>query len=371
MTHASSDQMLYFVLGTKAEFIKMSPVIIEARKRGIPTRFIHTGQHPEGTGKLLEVFDVDDPDIWLRTGNDLASIGAMIPWFVRHMLRAVFRRKAVRAELFPKPGICCVHGDTVSTFLGTVLARRAGLKVAHVEAGLRSWSITQPFPEELIRILCMKTCHYLFAPNPLAVENLERMKVKGEIHAMGANTVADTLRLLGEHQPTHPIPETDFVLVSCHRFELIYSKPRLTWLLDNLERIAQSYPVYFALHEPTKLRVEKYGLWDRLNAIENLHLVPHMNYPDFIAWLRKAKFLVADGGSIQEETHYLGVPCLIVRDKTEREEGLGTTAHLAHFDDKEVTKFLEKVAQADSISAATHDARPANYIIDHLFPGIT
>lgn len=358
--------MLYFFIGTKAELIKMAPVMREAAQRGISYRYIDSGQHPEGSRKLLELLEVKAPDVSLNGGKDLSTLPALAGWFMKLLATLVFRPGWIRRELFPEPGVCLIHGDTVTTLLGALFARRVGCRVGHVEAGLRSWKILQPFPEELVRVICMRLCHMLFVPNKVAMENLAKMKVKAERVQLSANTVLDTLRMAPDELPDLPnIPER-FGLVSLHRAESIYSRKRIHWIIDALGVLSQHTPLFFAVHKPTENRLRQYGLWERLQQMEGLHIIPHQSFFGFIALEKRAEFIVADGGSIQEESHFLGIPLLVFRNVTERAEGLGDNVVMASFNMDTVKEFLIEYAEKRSKENPYQQAAPSKEILDYL-----
>lgn len=358
--------MFYFFIGTKAQIIKMAPVLAETAARGIPYRYIDSGQHHEGSQAMLKVFGLPAPHVWLNRDGDFSTVGGLVSWFSRNMARWAFTPGWIRRELFPEPGVCLVHGDTVTTLMGALFAKRAGIPVVHIESGLRSGSLREPFPEELIRVLVMRMGEVLFAPDAEAEANLRRMKVKGTIVNSGANTVLDTIRMTAALTPAVDIPTQPFVVVSCHRYELIYNRARMVWLMDAIELVARRFLVVFAVHEPTRLRLVQYGLWDRLASMPNVRLIPPQNYADFIALERASVCVLADGGSVQEETHYMGTPCLVLRDRTERGNGLGQSAELAHFDLSQVTRFLDNLPAASNRRSSFEDVFPTRGIIDWL-----
>ncbi len=358
--------MIYFLIGTKAQLVKMAPLLRLVQEEGLTYRYIDSGQHPEGSRNILGLFSLREPDIWLNEGNDLATVPSLLGWFVKRCFRWTFNPGWIRKNLFPEPGICLIHGDTVTTLLGALFARRVGVKVAHVEAGLRSWSYLHPFPEEIIRVMCMHLSHLLFAPDETAAQNLKKMKVKAKVVQTGANTILDTIRMIRDIPVEVDVPSDPYLLLSCHRFELIYNRKRMEWLLDMIEMMAQEMMIVFPVHDPTKNRLVRYGLWDRLNAIANVQLLPPLKFSDFVGLERKAEFVAADGGSIQEETCYLGVPCLIFRARTERGEGLRRTAVLSRFNSETVRRFLSEYRQHRCDASSYDRIQPVAAILDEI-----
>jgi UDP-N-acetylglucosamine 2-epimerase len=336
--------VVHCFIGTKAQCIKMAPVLVELRRRGVPCRCVDSGQHAERTASLRRTFGLPEPDVRLRAeGGDIASVGAAATWFLRQSWRTFADPARLRRHVFPGGGICLVHGDTLSTLLGVRMARRAGLHVGHVEAGLRSFRTWDPFPEELIRVYCTKRAHLLFAPSDQAAEQLARRKLPGRIVRVSGNTVADALRLM-EHAPTSVrIPDDPFALAACHRFETLMNKGRLRRVVALVNRVAAEMEVLFVMHGPTRTALERAGLSETL--LPSVTQTDLLDYPDFVALLRSARLVLSDGGSIQEECAYLNRPLLILRDATERPDGLGDNAALWAFDDETAERFLQRAME--------------------------
>lgn len=357
--------MIYCFIGTKAQFIKMAPVMRELRQRCIPFRYVDSGQHAAITRELRRVFDLPEPDVCLReTARDITSTGEAIRWYLRLLWKTRTDRTWLRREIFPEDGICLIHGDTLSTLLGLQMARGAGLKVAHVEAGLRSFHWLDPFPEELIRIICMKRADLLFAPSTEAENNLRAMRLTGQVVRVDGNTVADALRWIGTTTSgSDKTPAVPFALATCHRLETIANGRRLRQVVDLLNRVAETIQLVFVVHGPTRHYLRRSGLEQQLNpAIQVKDL---LDYSEFIALLGAARFVLSDGGSIQEECAYLDKPCLILRNKTERHDGLGRNAVLWQFDNQVADNFLCKAARNDALERRQLP-RPSAQIAEHL-----
>jgi UDP-N-acetylglucosamine 2-epimerase (non-hydrolysing) len=218
------------------------------------------------------------------------------------------------------------------------MARRAGLRVAHLEAGLRSGSYLHPFPEELIRVATMRMAHLLYAPGDEAVTNLEKMGVNGEIVNVGANTVEEALRasIAGYDPAANGGP----VVATMHRVENLKRAGRVDGFVDLLERVANEREVMFVAHGPTMATLQKRQLLDRLDraGVQVTTLLPHA---EFTRALSAADFVITDGGSIQEECALLGTPTLVWRQRTERSDGLGANVVLSRYDPVVIDTFLE------------------------------
>lgn len=356
--------MIHLFVGTKAQFIKLAPVIAEMRDRGIPYRHVDSGQHGEITRSLKDVFGMAEPDVSLRIDkSDIVTIRHAIGWYLKHLSQCLFNRSRLRKQIFPGGGICLIHGDTLSTLLGLQMAKAAGLKVAHVEAGLRSHNIWEPFPEELIRIYCMKRSDVLFAPSDEAFANLEKMKLKGEVVKAMGNTVADSLRLVDSSVVQSEIPSEPYALATCHRLETISKKSRLKKVVDLLNQTAEKWKTVFVTHKPTQRYLAKFDLTESLDP--RIECRGMLDYATFVALQKNATLVLTDGGSIQEECGYLRKPCLILRKVSERSDGIGSTARIWGFEDDVAQDFFTWVESYEPTS--NHfEVHPSKVIVEKL-----
>ena len=193
--------MIHVFIGTKAQFIKMAPVMQELERRRIAYNFIDAGQHGGLTSDLIQQFELRAPDVLLRSERaNIVGLGEAVAWAAKNIARAAFRSRQAFKELFrSEGGICLIHGDTLTTLLSLFYARRCGIKVAHIEAGLRSHDLFNPFPEEIIRLVAMRYSDLLFAPSDWAAENLRQMGCAWKAVKVGGNTVADAVRYAREN----------------------------------------------------------------------------------------------------------------------------------------------------------------------------
>lgn len=350
--------MLHIIIGTKAQFIKMAPLMKGLESRGIPYNFINLGQHGATVERLKEQFGVQQnpPSPLFGEGQgegqkDIVSLPGMFKWLANHLMTVAFRKQYLKDEIFKgQSGVALIHGDTLSTLIGLLMAKRAGLKVAHVESGLMSWNYLHPFPEEIIRVICMRYSDYLFAPSDEAVENLKRMKVKVEVEGKrrifntGGNTGMDAVKMTLQgsgaygHTPSEP-----YVLASIHRFENLYSRKRFRFILDTVNEVSKRFNVVFVMHGPTEKKLKAKGRWgdgEKGRSDAPIRYIPLQDYPTFLHLIRDAEFVVTDGGSVQEECFYLGKPCLIMRKRTERNDGIGENAVLCGFNMDTVDAFV-------------------------------
>ncbi len=337
--------MIHIVLGTKAQYIKTAPVLWRLEETGTPYRLIDTGQHAGLTPGVRIELKVREPDLVLRTGGDLARLRSGLPWAFRGFLRAFRDPGFVRDTLFAgQDGICLVHGDTSSTWLGAWWARRAGLAVAHLEAGLRSFHPLSPFPEELCRWSTSHMADLLFPPSSDAAQNLKRMRVSGTVVPLEANTGLESAQFsLTQASPVEP-PWPIFALGLIHRMETLYSRRKLRFVVQALRRASQVCPVLLLLHEPTRRALARDGWLSDLSRQERIRRMPLVSHGAFLRLLSRARFVMTDGGSVQEESFYLNVPCLLLRDRTERIEGFQPPGNvrLAQWRWERVEAFLKE-----------------------------
>ncbi len=357
--------MIHVFIGTKAQLIKMAPIMRALQDKKIDYNFVFSGQHQETINDLRANFNLKEPDIILYKGEDITSIFKMFIWSIKLVWFTLRHKKKVWKG--DTTGIVLNHGDTFSTLLGSLLAKMSGLKNAHIESGLRSFNLFHPFPEELTRLIVFQCTDYFFCPGDWAEQNVK--KYKGIKVNTEANTLYDALQLIknSEAPATLNIPSTEYSIVSLHRFENLYKTQHLFKMVELLEEIAKIIPLLFILHKPTKNKLIKTGLLERLQQNQNIETRPRYDYQNFISLVNKAKFVVTDGGSNQEECYYLGKPCLLFRFATERQEGIGSNTVLSKFDSDIIMEFVQnykKYEQQEMQFLFT----PSERIIETLMP---
>lgn len=361
--------VIHIAIGTKAQLIKMSPIIQRLEASGTPYRLIDLGQHAETTQKLRAELGIREPDVKLSNSGNVTQLSQGIVWMLRLALKGL-KRKTLRAEVFADTdGYCLIHGDTASTLLALWLAKCAGIKVVHVEAGLRSHRLLQPFPEELIRILVMHGSDLLFAPSHWAFANLQEMGLGERSVQLSANTSLEACRYSQAKQIETGLGSEPYALVTTHRLENIFSRERLQLLIETLEQIAKTMRVVFVQHPPTIQRIEALGLRQSFDAVPGIHFLEIVSHGHFISLLHGASFVISDGGSIQEECYYLDKPCLLLRNVTERLEGLGENAVLGDFDRPTIERFLQSWPSLRRKTPVPDGASPALEILRALQVG--
>ena len=336
------------IIGTRAELIKTFPVMLELQRRKVPYYFIHTGQH--NLGNLCKMFSVKKPDIVLTKEPKTSS-----RFNSRQIKAIVWNLKLIgkiRRTLRGISGLDYVlyHGDTMTTATAALASSRLlnpfkKYKNVHLEAGLRSWDNFEPFPEEISRRVVGRFSDILFAPSEGSRKNLEKLRKK-RILVFG-NTIVDSAYYsldLAKKKKVKLLSKKRFAVVTIHRHENLKNKSRMKKIVEILSSVEM--PTYFAIHDNTLEKLEKFGLLKELKKIKNLHLIKPMDYVSFIYQISKCSLIICDGGSMQEESLIFGKPCVILRKSTERPEGLKT--NFQFLTKLNVEKAVDKIKEFSS-----------------------
>jgi UDP-N-acetylglucosamine 2-epimerase (non-hydrolysing) len=268
---------------------------------------VHTGQHydPNMSDIFFQQLQMPQPDVNLEVGSGSHA-------FQTAQIMIKFEELVTEQ----RPDLVLVYGDVNSTVAATLVCAKLQIKVGHVEAGLRSFD--REMPEEINRLVTDQLTDLLFTPSLDADENLKREGVAPDkIHRVG-NLMIDTLvRLLDQaHRPPIEGVNGRYVLVTLHRPSNVDEPEMLRQIVETLNRLSEQVRVIFPLHPRTRERIDQFGL--KLNEVGGLALLGPIGYLEFLALQRDAAVVITDSGGIQEETTYLGVPCLTLRENTER-----------------------------------------------------
>mgnify|MGYP001806237749 FL=1 len=300
------------IVGARPNFMKIGPVIAGLRALGIAAPLVHTGQHYDEamSEQLFRDLGLPRPDVNLEVGSGSHA----------QQTAEIMRRFEPVLDELAADGVLVV-GDVNSTIACALVAAKKGVKVIHVEAGLRSFDRTMP--EEINRVLTDQISDLLFATEASALDNLRREGIDpARMHFVG-NVMIDSL--LAHVRRARPAADIlagaaiagDYALVTLHRPSNVDDPVVLARLVDCLEGMAGRLAMVFPIHPRTRARLEAQGLAERLQAA-GVALLPPAGYLDMLGLMRGARVVVTDSGGIQEETTALGVPCLTVRDNTER-----------------------------------------------------
>ena len=306
------------VVGARPNMMKASPVIRALDATGLfRTLLVHTGQHydPNMSDVFLHQLGMPPPD---------ANLGVPPGTQSSQLAEIMLRFEAVVSA--DRPDWVIVYGDVTSTIACALVCNKLGIKVAHVEAGLRSYDRTMP--EEVNRVLTDQISDVLFTSSPEARGNLLQENVPDERIVFTGNVMIDTLiRLLDVANADDvfaalPGGFSDrFVLVTLHRPGNVDDPAALGLLLEQLNELGRHIPVLFPVHPRTHAKMRL-----RVRETDRIELIPPVGYLEFLDLMRRATVVITDSGGVQEETSYLGVPCLTLRANTERPitVGLGT-----------------------------------------------
>ena len=316
------------VVGARPNFMKIAPVIRALRSPSfLPVKLLHTGQHydPEMNRTLFQALAIPDPDINLEVGSGSHAV----------QTAEIMRRfePVLDAE---RPAAVLVVGDVNSTLACALVAAKKGVPVIHVEAGLRSYD--RAMPEEVNRVLTDQISDLLFTTEKSARDNLLREGIaEHRIHFVG-NVMIDTLRdnlkqavppeqTLAQHGFAAGRAQREYAVLTLHRPSNVDDPGMLRTLLGALRQVSRRIPVIFAMHPRTRANIDKHGLGPLLDG-EAWAVLPPLGYLEMLGLMQSAKLVLTDSGGIQEETTALGVPCVTLRENTERpitvEEGTNT-----------------------------------------------
>lgn len=354
-----------FIIGTRAQLIKVAPIIVECERQNLPSTLLMTGQHQETMQDLLEEFGVKSRQVVATPAKEHATMLSLASWFpvaykgVKKQLK-ILKSESVFINVL-------VHGDTLSTVLGALAGRQVGARVVHLESGLTSNRLLDPFPEELSRRIVFRLSNIAMCPSPETVQHMKTKYPKCLPINTGGNTILDSIKLTGVSR----IPcdsETKCIVASLHRFQNIYNVKRLENLVETLESISQTHTVQFVLHPATRKRLSKTGLLKRLEGQAGIKLLPRLGYSEFLHLVAKAACVLTDGGSNQEELAALGVPTIVMRETTERIDGLGKNAIMESELTNGVLKYIQKKSykSLERSSNAKATPSPSAQIVDYL-----
>ncbi len=332
-------------IGTKAELIKCMPIMLELQRQKKDYWFLHTGQH--SLKDACEKFGIKKPNFILSRApreNNTKFWSKINKSSVIWIFRTVRDIKKVINKISPRYVI--YHGDTMSTLASAVATSKImnpgkKWKNVHLEAGLRSGSWFEPFPEEISRKVSDMFSDILLAVSDLSDKNLHNYKGKKEIIKIG-NTIIDSAGLAyKKSKKMHKKGRSNYALINMHRHENLRSKKRMKIIVRILSHIKIN--VIWPLHDNTRHYLEKYGLIEEIEKMKNIKITPLFDYFKFVSLLADCRYLVCDGGSIQEESLIFKKPCLILRKKTERQEGLTTGINFMTMNVNKGKEIVEKM----------------------------
>ena len=356
-----------FVIGTRAQMVKVAPVLRRAGVIGLAHTVWLSGQHSESIDDLISDFEIHSEILRPQKSGERATIAGLLAWLPGALIDCYkyVRRMAVRGTGRP---LVIVHGDTLSTLVSAVAGKLAGGDIVHLESGLTSGSLLDPFPEELLRRLTFRLTRYAICPNSWAARNMRSYR-RAEVVDTRENTLLDCVRYALE-KVSGQGPRTDrpYFAASIHRVQNIYQRSRLEKVVEEVLSVSKLGNVHFVVHPATKKRLIKTGLWEKLGSSPAVILEPRMPYTEFLSLIAHARGVLSDGGSNQEELSYLGVPTVLFRARTERPEGVGKNIVLRRSID-DLIDFIRS-GRMDTLRLPCElqaEVQPSRTVVDALF----
>ena len=326
------------ILGTRPEIIKMSPIIRELQKRNLDYFVLHTNQHySENLDRIFfKELNLSLPKYNLKvgSGSQAEQTGKMLI-------------KIEKVLIKEKPDIVLVEGDTNTVLAGALTATKLHIMVGHIEAGLRSYY--REMSEEINRILTDHCSDFLFAPTKKAGEILKKEGIDDKKVFITGNTIVDAvfqnLKIANKKSKILEklkLKEREYFLVTAHRAENVDDKNKLKGIIDGIEMVSKKliFPVIYPIHPRTRKMLSKFNL----EFSDNIRLIEPIGYFDFLKLEKNANLILTDSGGVQEEACIMKVPCITLRENTERPETITVGSNLlAGTDPQKILKFASKM----------------------------
>ncbi len=363
------DKTYCFFIGTTAEFIKITPVIKELKKRRLPVKFIIAGQTKVRFEDLEGYVGKLKGDFLLKQKINKSSTMHFILWMFWTLLSAPFILYPELKKLNKANSYFIIHGDTVTSTIGAIIAKLYRLNLVHIESGYFSYNFLEPFPEEICRNINVRLADILFSPNNWTKNNLKF--IRGKKISTKQNTIIEPClwALKNGKTPKFANYFKKYYILILHRQEHVIF--RKDWSKKILELVIKNAdPKLHCLilnHVLTAKIIEsiKPNLSKELRS--KLHLIPHTPYLDFMKLLENSEFVATDGCSNQQELYYMGKPCLALRDRTEQTEGVGENFILCKSDEKIIKNFLKNHKDYKKPPIKLKDSdRPSKIIVNYL-----
>ena len=341
------------VFGTRPEAIKMCPLILEMKKRkGLDVIVCVTAQHRQMLDQVLDTFQiVPDYDLnIMKDRQDLFDITTNILNSIRQILEEV------------RPDVVLVHGDTSTTFVTALACFYLQIPVGHVEAGLRTYNLYSPYPEEFNREAVGIISQYNFAPTPLSQKNLLREGKDPSTIFVTGNTVIDAMRYTVTDHYSHPeldwINDSKFIFITAHRRENL-GKP-MHQMFRAIRRVLQEHPECKAIYPIHMNPLVRQAAEEELKDCEQIHLIEPVDVIDCHNFEARCHLCLTDSGGIQEECPTYGKPVLVMRNTTERPEGVeaGTLRLVGTEEESIYRNFKELLENQNAYDAMSHASNP-------------
>ncbi len=334
----TNNKKIIYVAGARPNFVKLANVLKESKIKGISSLFVHTGQHysKEMSDIFFEELNIDNPDINLGVGSNTHG---------RQTAEIMMKFEPILIKY--KPEIVVVVGDVNSTLACSLVASKMNIKIAHIEAGLRSFD--NYMPEEINRKLTDTISDFLFVSEESGIINLRKEGIEeSKIYFVG-NVMIDTL--ISNRDKINKsnilkrmsLIKNEYIVTTFHRPSNVDNKSSLKKIINILENFSANNKVIFPLHPRTLYSIEKYKLKKYIDRLSNVITINSLGYLDFMKLVSESKMVITDSGGIQEETTFLRIPCFTIRKNTERPSTVAIgTNHLVNADFESICKKYDK-----------------------------
>lgn len=308
-------KIIHLIAAARPNFMKIAPLYHALTKEDwCEVKIIHTGQHYDAN-----MSDSIFADLMLPQPHFHLGVGSGTHAHQTGGVMLAYEKICLEVE---RPDFLVVVGDVNSTAACSQVATKLHIPVAHLEAGLRSGD--RRMPEEINRLVTDAISDYLWTPSPDADENLRNEGHPDSRICRVGNIMMDSFELLRDKIEAENAPEKfgltpgEYGVVTLHRPSNVDELGPLTHLMGEITKVADKLPLLFAVHPRTRHSLENHGLWQDLQKVKNLHLVEPVSYAPFMSLIKTAKVIITDSGGIQEEATYLNIPCITLRENTER-----------------------------------------------------
>jgi len=361
------NKRVYFFLGTTAELIKLAPVIRELKARKIKFKLITSGQNKIDFEDLENFLGQIKADIAFPEKSHKSSMPLFLLWALKTFLIGLVKLRSEFKGLNGDSSYFIIHGDTVSSLIGSLIAKIYRLKLVHVESGLRSFNFLEPFPEEISRFIIIRLADILFAPNDWALNNLKNLS--GAKVSTKQNTLIESFWWAikkGAGQDYREKFKKYYILYIRRQEHIFFQKE---WTENILELVIKNADkdlnCLFAINILNTSFVPSIELYSRNKQGGKVIMVPKLPYVDFMGLMNNAEFIATDGCTNQEEAYYMGLPCLALRNRTERVEGLGENVVISKGDARVIKDFLKNYRKYKRVPVK-FQKKPSKIIVDYL-----
>jgi UDP-N-acetylglucosamine 2-epimerase (non-hydrolysing) len=359
-----SNMCVTLVIGTRPNYMKAFPIYRELLRRNIPAKLIHTGQHYDlnMNDLFFKELQISSPDIQFNM-EECSSEAHQISTIISNLNNEF---------LINKPKLILVFGDVTSSLAAALVSNKLNIPLAHIESGLRSFD--KKMPEEINRILIDNLSDYLFVTEQSGMFNLYKDNISGDKIFVG-NTMIDTLMYAEElgllkesifkKDPYSKLQNKHYIVVTIHRQSNVEDIPKFSKIINNLNELSNEYFIIFPVHHRTKKALEKLNSMN-IYLSKNIIQTDSLGYMDFMSLVKFSNLVLTDSGGIQEETAFLGIPCITLRDNTERPITLDIGLNILCKVDEINAKVKSKYGKKNCCKIDLWDGKASMRIVDYI-----